>query len=504
MNELLFDNPILVKHLRSRLRQPQLTYLLSIIFIICSFILWSGYAGDTFEMGIPFVMLIGLQACALHLVGSNQVASSIGQVNDSGILDFHRISPLKPSTMALGFLLGAPISEYLVALVALPFAMVAAILGKPGFTGFVTVTITLLTTTWLFHLMAILSGLLAARGKTRSANWMVSMFIIIASFGSMWVYFGVPIPGMLTAGPALIEAFGGLSWPSGTSVNPATFFGMPLPMYVQTLCYQIPLILFLSIAVVRRIRSAEAALYSKVTAIAFLATLSVLNLGSIVGRNQLHLQFVISGLLYLNGITTLFLIGAITPDQSAFLNALRRANKLRQSHPSQWTDGASNRIAVIVLCCVTMAMVQAAVMVQSMPSIQSFVTIGGLDEQQASYLIPSTTTLTTIAYVGFAAQYFQIRLGPKAKGTLFVLLFCLWVVPLMAGAVFSLGSEAVAGFAFALSPIFGIGDASPISPVVSSGLAILFFALLLREESLAWQRIKDAAKLEVLKFAEAI
>ncbi|HLQ46207.1 MAG TPA: hypothetical protein VK137_15805, partial [Planctomycetaceae bacterium] len=118
----LFDNPILIKHVRSRLRRTHRTSLVLVVVIICGCLLWGGLQQGIglqqvigLQQGGLFVTYFALQGLCLHVIGMSQVASSIGQVNDSGVLDFHRISPLPPMTTALGFVLGAPIREYLVA-----------------------------------------------------------------------------------------------------------------------------------------------------------------------------------------------------------------------------------------------------------------------------------------------------------------------------------------------------------------------------------------------------
>ena len=45
-----------------------------------------------------------LQGAVLLLNGPMQVVSSVGEANQSGILDFHRASPRPPTDQALGFL----------------------------------------------------------------------------------------------------------------------------------------------------------------------------------------------------------------------------------------------------------------------------------------------------------------------------------------------------------------------------------------------------------------
>src|SRR5205823_5777021 len=147
--------------------------------------------------------------------------------------------------------------------------------------GFITTGLVLLSTTWLFHLVALTAGLLAPRGKTRGTNTALTLFIVFCSLTSSNVAQGIPIPGLLTSGPTVMEAMG---WNNRPGMP--TFFGIDLPLWFQSLIYQWPLIVFLAIPVVRRMRSAEATLYSKRTAVAFLGTISVLNMGGIVGNNN--------------------------------------------------------------------------------------------------------------------------------------------------------------------------------------------------------------------------
>ena len=49
----------------------------------------------------------------------------------SGILDFHRVSPLTPTELTLGFFFGAPIREYLLFAATLPFSVALHGLRRP-------------------------------------------------------------------------------------------------------------------------------------------------------------------------------------------------------------------------------------------------------------------------------------------------------------------------------------------------------------------------------------
>ena len=122
----MFDNPVLVKHVRSRLRPGQALPWAAIVLVLSACIAWGGHESAWFGNATAVILQLGLQILILALIGSNQINASLGGARESGILAFHRVTPLPPSVVALGFFLGAPIREYLLAAVTLPFALFAA------------------------------------------------------------------------------------------------------------------------------------------------------------------------------------------------------------------------------------------------------------------------------------------------------------------------------------------------------------------------------------------
>ena len=68
----------------------------------------------------------------------------------------------------------------------------------------------------------------------------------------------------------------------------------------------------------------------------------------------------------------------------------------------------------------------------------------------------------TVAYIGLALQYFQLRFARRGIMYFGLFLFIFWVLPLLAGSIQSMatgpmGSEAASYPVFALSPVAGIG-----------------------------------------------
>ena len=43
MNQLIFDNPILIKHIRTRLSPPQSIYTGIVALVLCLCIMWAGW-----------------------------------------------------------------------------------------------------------------------------------------------------------------------------------------------------------------------------------------------------------------------------------------------------------------------------------------------------------------------------------------------------------------------------------------------------------------------------
>lgn len=472
MNQLIFDNPILIKHIRTRLRPPQSIYTGIVALVLCLCIMWAGWQGQALDNGVIFTVMIFGVGIVLQLGGTSQVASSISQTNDSGILDFHRVSPLPAHTTALGFVLGGPIREYMVAAVIWPFALFCAVMGKPGILGFAAVSIVMLSTTLLFHMMAMNAGILSQRGKTRGANMGLAFMIIAASGSTATVFRGLPIPGLLTVGPTLAEAMGNLQ--KGPWVTLPTFFGLELPLFIQSLIYQIPLIIFLTIPVVRRMRSAQAALYSKSTAIGCLAVISFLNLGGIVNHPNLDAELFVPMLLYATVIVSLLLTMAVTPSQGAYLNLVRRSKKQNMLKPSLWADESSNRAIVIVFGSLTWATVQV---------VETFVAKQNLG---TDFLVMTGTAISVIIYFGSAAQFFALKYGRKSRAMLFLFLFFFWLMPLIVSALaaWTFGGQTAEMIA-SLSPIYGIGAGSVLGLVPAVALAGIFFALMIKEERTA-------------------
>ncbi len=87
------DNPILVKHLRSRLRKQAVFSSLVVVVLLNLCLVSAGYQLGWYQSGTVALWLLAMQVTILSILGAGQVNASVGGARISGILDFHRVSP---------------------------------------------------------------------------------------------------------------------------------------------------------------------------------------------------------------------------------------------------------------------------------------------------------------------------------------------------------------------------------------------------------------------------
>lgn len=476
LKQMLFDNPLLVRHLRSNLRSPRPAYITSIIVLLGSLLMFAGFKAGGLDSPGFYGFFFGCQALALHLAGTSQVASSISASNDSGILDFHRIAPLSPTATTLGFMFGGAVREYLIALTLLPFTFASALLSDVGIVGFLTSTLVLISSTLLFHGVAITTGLVARPGKTRNINSALGFIVLGTGACTGLASVGIPVPGMWSAGPALLEA---MNADAPRNAIPATFFGMELPVFLLSLFYQIPLTLFLVVAATRRMRSANAMFFSKSTAVAFFVTIATLCLGGVIEHPNLDARWLVPMLAYVEFLIAVLMILSISPSQGQYQGGARRAKRIGLGRPPLWQDDSSNRAAVFVMASLLLATVQV---------IHTLVPALNID---ARLWRVAGTAAAVVAYFGFATQYYWLKYPRRGKMALMMFVFLFWLLPLFVALLLAtiMREEDMALHVASLSPLFGIGAGSWAAAIFSGTTAVIFFVLLKIQEHRVWETL---------------
>ncbi len=470
---LLVDNPIIVKHLRSRLRPAQAVPGAIAVVCLAAALTWLAFATDAagardggFIGGsIVFSLLWCLLALVLVVLGSQQVATAVSVARETGILDFHRISPLPPVAVALGFFLGASIRETCYALLLVPFLVATAVLAAMPWTTLLDLLATVVLIAWLIHASQLLSALVSRRPRTSGRGILVLMFIALGAVASA------------ARGEA---ALADLAAPA--------FFGVPLPRVVFLGIHSLSATFFLLVAATRRMRDQRAALLSKTQALSCLATVATLAVGCLWTAEPTAALIALLAVLVVTGVVCGMPI-AVT--EGEYLKGVRRARRVGRVAPQPLDDAATSGVCVIGLCLVATV---AVVVLQRR-----------LAADWQAWMWAWAIGLAVIATHGFARQYFQLRGGQRGGLQCNLALFLLWVLPLPVAAAWSAsGLDATLGtFLWTATPWAGMTQAvaaadNPVDRpwtalVVTGGSALVFWILGIRQAAIA-RREAEAPK----------
>jgi hypothetical protein len=450
----LYDNPILHKHIRSRLRPQHVIPSVVVVVIICGCILWGGHLLNAMKDGGVFTTLFLVQWGLLVVMGTSQVATAVAHAKDSGILDFHRVSPLPASWVTTGFLFGAPIREYVLFACTLPFSFVPALMGTPGVVGLMTIYPVLFASMLMFHALAVLVGLVSK--KPRGAGGSVVAIAMFAHFiGLQGLLGGANALGLITVIPAYSEAMRQLD----PRMPVPGFFGVEMPLFAQSLVYQFALLGFVFVAAVRKMRSDRAHAYSKPLATAFLATIAALGLGSLwsiaapAWMGRISSLWTVVVLLYVTVVAAVLLTNSVTPSASEFANGLRRAHKHGHGRLEPWHDFATNHWTVLVFCAIVAVAAAIAYFLLAVPN-----------NPTGSFWAATFVAVLVVAYFGNARQYFELAFGKRGMPYFLLFLFLAWVLPVIVGSILAMtrwGEDAALPI-LSVSPLVGITTAAGI------------------------------------------
>ncbi|WP_165247897.1 hypothetical protein [Paludisphaera soli] len=452
------DNPILIKHVRSRLRPQAFATSAAITIMIGLCILYGAFQVRGFASGDGFTALLVLQFIILAVMGSTQVGASVGSARASGILDFHRVSPQSPLELTFGFLFGAPVREYALTALTLPFMLFCVIMGFPDFRGLMQAEILLLFVAWTLHAASLLGGLSLKSGVT----------------GQNALGFTIVI-GVFIVGP-LFGAFGVLKGLIDGDVR-MDFLGLSLPWLAFVLLHLAAVLFFFLLAATRKMGSERTHGLSKPQAIAAAATFGLLAVGGVSNWNGDGMASLI--LLYILVGVGVILAGLITPSLAEYDKGLRRARKLGLDRPSAWSDLAPNRPALAAICGTILAagsILGAWIEDSGRPNVPG----------RGGFPLAVAVGVLVVAYFGLAFQYFLLRFGRRATNFFGLFLFTAWALPLVLGIITlaaSAGPRAVeeqAVLFFSATPIVGIAAATgALAGEVGSGPAIVAITLAL-------------------------
>lgn len=484
-----YDNPLFLKCARVQLRRHRLVPTLIALQVIAILIMWAMYLSNSIPYAIHFYLVI--QWVLLLLVGTSQVTGAIATTMGSGMIDFHRIAPYPMRRLVLGVLVGAPCREYLFAASLIPYELVCVAAGGMGISQLFNILRAYVLNALMFHSLAMGQELLAPK-KNRWRPGGTALVLAIYFFG-MGRGTGLD---MLTVTPVYREVVAEVVQAQqqnnpGARPNPARgvfgllagqvfFFGLPVPAFLLTSIYQIPVLGFALFACTRKMRSERLPAFSKPATLLFLAILLTLMLGSLWGaggnlpgnlpfnRGTAMTTFTVA----LGTITTIVLTGMVTPSLGDYVKGIRRARKSGQTRQPPFADHAANPTVMLLLT----AIVALAAMV-------TWFGASGLEPPPLNLFLMTTAALLLIVHFALAWQAALWWYGGRSVNYFGLYLFLVFLVPMFVAALLrsALGTTTatfIAGLSPMASPVLGYAGQGPLQFLgIVNGLLFLVLAV---------------------------
>jgi hypothetical protein len=333
---------------------------------------------------------------------------------------------MSPFDLALGFLLGAPIREYVAALCVTPFAVAAAASSSVGVVGYSILFGLLLTGSLLFHSIAMIGGLVGGK----RGNIGILAVILCYIFGAR-PFGGIGLPSALTIVPAYMEVQSDdrAAMKTAREELRPQFFGQDVPVSIQSYVYQTSFLVLAFVCCVRRMSAADRPIYSKTQGALALAALGALAMGALVNsRAPSSATMRWLALNYVLGTAGITMAAAVTPSRGDWANGIRRAARLGRTRPQPLHDWAANFVCVVIYTAVIAGLSSAAALAVA-PAIRA---------SGEQWMERAAVTALTITCFGWGLQYCYLRFGRIGPVFFGLFLFFLWVVPLMLGSVLTL------------------------------------------------------------------
>ncbi len=183
MNRVL-ANPELIRNQRAQLRPGRML----VTAIICGIV--SIVVGYSTAFGFDFLAAaLGAQVLVLLIGGGVACLHAIQREKDTNTFDFQRLTRLTPLELAIGKLLGAPVTTYFIALCLLPAALVGATVWGADPSHVLAAYAVLLLGCLCFHAFALLVSMLIGRAATAAVLIFLAV-ITVSSWGRLLLDIG--------------------------------------------------------------------------------------------------------------------------------------------------------------------------------------------------------------------------------------------------------------------------------------------------------------------------
>ncbi|MBI5497432.1 MAG: hypothetical protein HY904_20645 [Deltaproteobacteria bacterium] len=447
------DNAMLVAQARRRMRMREAGPTLAIVAVLGLFAVMACLGATDRNMWTAMRgALLGLVALLLYLRAPALLISALATERETGILDFHRATPMTPLSQAVGYLFGCTAREWAGAAVALPFWAFIVVGSERSLAldlvgvGYIALGAVLV------QVMALWLGLAGGSQARRSAGTTGALLVaIVWILAGLWSA-GFVTPGHLTPFPALVTLG---SMELAKQPVGARFFGVEVSSLWFTLLVQGHAVAFLLWGSMRKLRRDSSPSLSRPGALAFLASVGVLILGGnwdalAVPRGAGDAMDNAGGFaaMWLAGGTMLAVIlcVVITPQHLDALRAMRRATSLGRTRPGVLEDGAATLPVTAGMVAVIGAGLSLLV-VGTGSALELDVLLG------PPVWLALAASAALCAFVSGAAEYSMLaqRRSYRAAGMLIVFL-CVGVPWMAAGLALLADAKELAPWLGSLSP----------------------------------------------------
>lgn len=481
----VWNNPIVWKNFKSRMRMQALFYCL-LVLIFSAFMTLTIFSGidrieeDPVQAARTGILPLGiLQWMILMLSATGRISSGIIHERVTGTIDYTRLTPMSPMTKVLGYLFGLPVREYIAFAITMPFMVFLLVVGQIPLSVVIPVYLVFFSSALLYHLIGTVFGFVMKEWRM-SVVFTVGIVILINLVLPLFSYLGFPFLQYLTIRPVVVEKIfpylaENSGWrsviPDGIIRTQVDFFNWKVSTTFFSLVLQGSLIFTLGLMVYRKWENFNSHSLSKIYAIFFFIGLQVFCIGTLWpnlvfnensffglellddGPSMEEFGIIIPMIYAFFTLACVFwLVYVVTPSRDEYRSGLLRARKSRLVNASRlpvFDDYAGGLLSVIAFAASTFAFL---IFVQA-----TMINLGPLADIPVTSIDYFKLPLAAVLII----FYYWVSLEYLEPNKFTILFLCAWIVPILVGIFFA------AAFEFEDATIY-IASISPISLIILS------------------------------------
>jgi len=441
--------PVMRALQRPQLRPARILPLMVIVIAITAVAFAHVWAAAFQELGLKFLpkadrnfsyFCLIAQYLGLAVLGSFTIAGGLDRDRDSGILSFHRLTPMSPDAITIGYILGLGSTALLVWAAFAVFGLMGVIMGGISLVNYLIVTVLALLSGFFFHLLTMLISLsFPQRG---AARFFYTAAVSLLPLVVAWIPFDI---SFLTPLPAAMMRFDSVEYSSYySSMEPFTLLGVKMYPLVYTLLLLLAFGSQIYLAVRRKVRLPEAPELSKAGALLLFSTLILL----FAGRSLDYLSGTGSTIADISlpvffGLAVMLSI-VIIPGRLHFRRYFIRRYQGERSG-SSWSDNASVLPVSLIMAGLSILFYLVLLFAENEKLPSGAVT---------AIVVRSVSMISVLVFMVFLFEWSRLRLRRNSDWVAGTIVALWWILPLLIAGSLSMNDDPVsAAYALGISPL---------------------------------------------------